>query len=435
LRHQESTPPTTDNTERVIMTDAKSIPSTVQPQVEVVPGKWRALLLLSLAELLAMAVWFSASAVVPTLTDAWQLSGSGQSWLTMSVQIGFVVGAFGSAVLALADRVPAGRLFAISAILAGLVTALIPLVANGLGTALMLRFLTGLFLAGVYPVGMKLMTTWTQVDRGLGIGMLVGALTVGSASPHLLKFFGDIDAWQPVLYLAAGSALAGGIIALLFITEGPFRTKSPRFDWRQVGNILREREVMLANLGYLGHQWELYAMWTWISAFLLASFEINGIEAKWASLLAFGAIGIGGLGSLLAGKLADQFGRTTVASASLAVSGTCTVLVGRLFGGDPALLALVVLVWGFAIVADSAQFSACVSELCDPRYTGTALTLQTSMGFLLTLFTIRMMPVLRDAVGWQWAFAFLAIGPVVGLWAMWTLRRSPARAKLAGGRG
>jgi MFS family permease len=401
---------------------------------EATNGKWRTLLLLSLAELLAMSVWFSASAVVPALTDAWDLDDSGKAWLTMSVQIGFVAGALGSSVLTLADRIPSRKFFAVSALFAASATAMIPLMADSLIPALILRFLTGMVLAGVYPVGMKIMTTWTREDRGLGIGMLVGALTIGSASPHLLNALGGVGDWQPVLYLAAVSALAGAAIAFVFVEEGPYRSPTPRLSLTHLRDILRARDVMLANLGYLGHMWELFAMWAWIHAFLLASFELSGVGEAWASVTTFVVIAAGGGGSLAAGVLADRMGRTTITVASLCVSGACALGIGFLYGHSPVVLSMVAIVWGFAVVADSAQFSACVSELADRKVVGTALTLQTSLGFLLTLVTIRLLPAVENLVGWEWAFTILALGPLVGIWAMLMLRRADSALRLANGR-
>jgi MFS family permease len=401
-----------------------------------IPGKWRTLILLSLAELLAMSVWFSASAVIPVLTETWGLSGGGQAWLTMSVQVGFVVGALGAALFNLADRLPSRWLFAGSSLMAGLTTALVAVWASDLNSAVILRFLTGVFLAGVYPVGMKIMATWTKKDRGLGIGLLVGALTFGSATPHLLNAFGGISGdWRQVLYLAGGSAVLGAIIGALFASEGPYKASGARFDWLHVGRLVTDRESILANLGYLGHMWELYAMWAWIPVFLLASFAERGLNPTWASLVAFAVIAVGGLGSFVAGPLADRFGRTTITTLSLVISGAAAVSIGLLFGSNPVILTVVALIWGFSVVADSAQYSAAISELSEPKYVGTALTLQTSLGFMLTLFTIRLIPPIQRLVGWQFAFALLALGPLVGIWAMQTLRRSPRANQLAGGRG
>lgn len=396
-------------------------------------NKRRTLFILSLAEFLAMSVWFSASAVVPALISDWHLDGAGQAWLTMSVQIGFVVGAFASSLFNLADYFPGHKLFAATSFLAAATTAAIPLFSVGLSSALVFRFLTGAFLAGVYPVGMKIIATWTKEDRGLGIGLLVGALTLGSATPHLINAFETIHEWQPVLYFSAILASIGGILAVWFVREGPYRSPLPKFNWKYVGQILRQKELVLTNLGYLGHMWELYAMWAWTPLFILSAYQLQGIQNSWASATSFFVIGAGAIGSVTAGFLADRLGRTTITIGSMAISGLCALSVGFLYGHNVFAVLILCLVWGFAVVADSAQFSACISELCRLEYVGTALTLQTSLGFLLTLVTIRIVPTLVHWISWRWAFAFLSIGPAIGIWAMSALRRLPSAVRLANG--
>ncbi len=393
----------------------------------------RALGLIAIGQLLALSLWFSASAVASQLRDQWGLDTGQVAGLTLMVQVGFVVGALASAVFNVADIVPSRRLFLIGAlggafVNLGLLFISSDTVALGMG----LRFLTGFFLAAVYPAGLKVMAGWFKTGRGLALGVLVGALTVGSASPHLIGSIG-LD-WRGVVLSASVLATLAGYM-MTRVGDGPYETPGQRFRWNQVGEVLGNRGVRLATYGYLGHMWELYAMWTWTAAFLIASANESGSGYGSISIITFFVIAVGGLGSWWAGSLADRHGRTRVAGGAMAISGTCALLTPFVFGSPVWVVVPLMLIWGFTVVADSAQFSAMVTETAQEKVRGTALTLQTAVGFLLTLVTIRWVPSLAEDLGWRWAFPVLALGPALGVVAMLRLKRSSYVAQLAGGRG
>ncbi len=397
------------------------------------PARWRALALISLAELAGMSLWFSASAVAPALQAEWSLAPGTAAWLTLAVQLGFVAGTLTSALGNLPDVFPARRVFAASAALAAAANAALALFARGPAPALALRFLTGFFLAGVYPPGMKIMASWFRRGRGMALGILVGALTLGKAAPYLVNALGSA-AWRPNVLFVSVLGVLGGAIVLFFVGDGPHAAPAAPFDASQIAKVFRNRGVALADFGYFGHMWELYAMWTWVPVFLRASFAAQGEKPALAEAAAFLVIGSGAAGCVAAGLLADRVGRTAVTSWAMAVSGTCCLGIGLLFDAPPALLLAVAAVWGAAVVADSAQFSACVTELADPPYMGTALTLQTCIGFLLTMGSIELVPRVAAAAGWRWAFAVLAPGPALGVLAMLRLRGLPEAAQIAHGR-
>ncbi|MFZ0818860.1 MAG: MFS transporter [Candidatus Acidiferrales bacterium] len=406
-------------------------------------GRWRALALLAFAAFLEMTTWFSASSVLPQLRAAWGVSASAGAWLTISVQLGFVAGALVSAVLNLADIFPPRRLMLYGGAGAAAVNLAL-LASHGLANAVPLRFATGAALALVYPPATKLIATWFRRERGMAIGVMVGGLTLGSAMPHLLNGLGGAH-WTTVIVATSALTLAGGLLAAFVAHDGPFPFPRAVFNPREGLRLFANRGVRLATLGYFGHMWELYAMWTWCAVFfgdaMIRARGTPSTPAERASLTsnaalaAFACIGVGAIGCWAAGVLADRWGRTRTAAASMVVSGACSLVIGFVALKSLELTIVIGLIWGFTVVADSAQFSTMITEVADQSYVGTAVTLQLAIGFTLTVATIWLVPVLRESHGWPWALAALAPGPALGVIAMLRLMRSPDAAKIAHGRG
>jgi MFS family permease len=398
-----------------------------------------ALFILCLAELCILSVWYSAQAVLPSLVVKYGLGDGGRAGLAMAVQGGFILGTLLSALFNLPDILPPRRLLIVGAIVGALANAAVAL-SPGLGLALLLRVLTGVAMALAYPPAMKILATWWTRGRGFAIGMLIAALTVGTATPHLLRGVSSLSP-SAVLLSASGLSLCGALLVVFGVHEGPHPFPRARLDLHMFTAVLRTRGPRLMCLGYFGHMWELYAMWAWLAAFLEAS-RLAGATGQpptyfgWnVSIAAFFVMGVGGaLGAALGGVLAERFGRTLLCAAAMAASGLCALCIGFSFGGDPRLTLGLAFVWGATVIADSAQFSAGVTELCEPAYVGTALTAQTCIGFAITLLSIWLVPRIVALFGWHAAFAVLSIGPFLGVVAMLRLRGLPEAARLASGR-
>lgn len=385
------------------------------------------LALLAFAELLGMSLWMAGTAVAPHLQARWALDGSEVGWLTTAVQLGFVGGTAVSALLNLADVVPARWLFAASAVLGAGANAGL-LAAGDLEGALLSRAATGFFLAGVYPPAMKMAATWFRAQRGLAVGTVVGALTIGKASPYLINAIPGAGVATVTLAASASALLAAMLIAIWY-SDGPNPFPPRPFSWTLARDVVRVRGWRLATGGYLGHMFELYSFWAWIPAFLAASAMAKAAEGAGAtdaaivSLLSFGVIAFGGAGCIWGGLQGDRMGRERLVTIAMAASGSCALLMGLAFGATWWLVAPIALAWGFFVIADSAQFSVLIAEGVPPHAVGTALTIQTSLGFLLTTVTIQVVPPLVELLTWRWAFAVLALGPAAGIWSIRRLVR------------
>ncbi len=379
---------------------------------------WRMLAILGLGEFLGMTLWFSATAVTPAIVSELHMSAGQAAWLTMAVQGGFVAGTLVSAVLNLADLISARRVFGVGCLIGAAANAGVAVSASP-EMAIALRFLTGASLALVYPPAMKIAASWFATRRGVALGILIGCLTVGKATPYLLAGFPG-ESWRTVIFTASWFGLIAGALVVLWVRDGPHVAATAPFDPRAVLRVFSRRAPRLATFGYLGHMWELYAMWSWVAVYVTASLAARHIPdaARAGSLAAFVAIASGALGCVVAGLYADRTGKARVASWAMMVSATCCAMSALLFNAPQPLLYMFVAVWGFSVVADSAQFSAIISETTATDYVGTALTIQTCLGFLLTMASIRAVSAVGAWLGWQWAFLVLVPGPMLGVLAM-----------------
>ena len=396
-------------------------------------NRWFVLVVTGVALVLSLTTWYSATAIVPELTLLMSLSLSQAAWFTNGVQAGFVFGALSLSLLSLLDIYKSSAIMAISACIAGIANAIL-ILELGIALSLFSRFLTGVALAGIYPTVIKFIATWFKKGRGFAMGIMLSSLTLGSALPHLVRAIGVQFDWKLVIFMSSLACLTAAGLFAFVLQDGPHKFSKTKADLNQLGRIIKDRSLMLVNIGYFGHMWELYAMWGWFFVYAIAA-KSTGLGLENAALLTFSVIAAGAPGCVLGGWLADRIGRCYSTACLMFISGTCALTIGLCFNGPSWLFITIALIWGLTAVADSAQFSAAVTELSDKSTVGSALALQMGVGFAITIFVIWLLPVVAEHQGsWRWSFLILVPGPFLGALSMLLLRSEARSHLLADGR-